>query len=464
MLFGTTADVAVYVGASVRLVHGALPYRDFVFIQPPGFTLLATPFAFLSELVGTRDALAVLRLCTPLIAVGSVLLVGRITRPYGRPAVLLACGVMALYPAQLYALQDGLLEPVMTIFCLIGIGLAFSGESFTTSPRRLGLAGAAFGFAGAVKAPALLPVIVMLAMCAPQIRGRLTPFAAGVAAGFTLPNLPFIVAAPGAWWHDVLITQLMRIPGTARVPAGTRLSDITAAPDGGAAPVIVVAVALVLVVAAFTLKRSTPKPLALFALAGASVVAVAQFVPEQYYPQYAAFLAPFLALLTAVVAHRLSTLRAPRAEMGLAVVIFGALVATALWSVHDRSARDSAQAIQTLVPAGACTLSDSPKYLVTSDRFIATSAACPAVTDPFGTSLASGDARINPQLWLSTFSAVDYIVTDTPLAGWYIHPGATLLRYVADNFHISRDDGLLIYVRRGSETSVTIPTRVRGSH
>lgn len=42
-------DDGVYFGSAVMLIHGHLPYRDFVFIQPPGVTLLLTPFALLSN-------------------------------------------------------------------------------------------------------------------------------------------------------------------------------------------------------------------------------------------------------------------------------------------------------------------------------------------------------------------------------------------------------------------------------
>src|ERR1700683_5337383 len=67
-VFGLTPDISVWIGASIRLLHGPIPYRDFDLVQPPGFTLLATPFAALSEWIGTRNALAVLRLCTPFLA------------------------------------------------------------------------------------------------------------------------------------------------------------------------------------------------------------------------------------------------------------------------------------------------------------------------------------------------------------------------------------------------------------
>jgi hypothetical protein len=120
-LFGITPDIAAWLGGSIRLVHGALPYRDFDLVQPPGFPLLATPLALLSEWIGTRDALALLRLCTPLLSAGSVLLMGKVVRAHGRVAVVVACGVMALYPAALYALRSGLLESVVAFFCLAGL-------------------------------------------------------------------------------------------------------------------------------------------------------------------------------------------------------------------------------------------------------------------------------------------------------------------------------------------------------
>jgi len=152
-LFGITPDISVWIGASVRLIHGAVPYRDFDLIQPPGFTLLASPFAALSEWVGTRDALAVLRLCTPLLAAGSVVLMGRLIRHRGRSALVVACGVMAFFPAELYALRSGLLESVVDFFCLAALVLIFDEDSFVASRRRLFLGGIVFGIAGLVKSP-----------------------------------------------------------------------------------------------------------------------------------------------------------------------------------------------------------------------------------------------------------------------------------------------------------------------
>src|SRR5260370_22501773 len=45
----TEYDDGVYLGASVRLLQGALPYHDFAFVQPPGILLLMTPVALLAK-------------------------------------------------------------------------------------------------------------------------------------------------------------------------------------------------------------------------------------------------------------------------------------------------------------------------------------------------------------------------------------------------------------------------------
>src|SRR5215208_2545818 len=45
-------DDGVYVGATVRLVHGIVPYRDFVFGHPPGILLLLLPLAILARFTG----------------------------------------------------------------------------------------------------------------------------------------------------------------------------------------------------------------------------------------------------------------------------------------------------------------------------------------------------------------------------------------------------------------------------
>ena len=57
-------DDGPYFGSAVRLVYGALPYRDFLIVQPPGITLLMTPVALLSKATGTAWGMAIGRILT----------------------------------------------------------------------------------------------------------------------------------------------------------------------------------------------------------------------------------------------------------------------------------------------------------------------------------------------------------------------------------------------------------------
>src|SRR5262245_11005445 len=62
----TEYDDGSYLGSAIRLVHGQLPYKDFVFVQPPGITLLMTPVALISELTGSGAGMVLGRLVTVL--------------------------------------------------------------------------------------------------------------------------------------------------------------------------------------------------------------------------------------------------------------------------------------------------------------------------------------------------------------------------------------------------------------
>jgi alpha-1,2-mannosyltransferase len=450
-LLGTSADVAVYLGGSVRLVHGVLPYRDFVFVQPPGFMLLATPFAFLSELTGTRDALAVLRLTTPFLAAASVVLVGRLVRHRGVAATLIACGVMALFPTQLYALHSVLLEPVLEFFCLVGAVVAFEGDRMSGSRRTLA-AGVAFGFAGSIKVSAILPVLVLAVLCLPEVRRRLLPFAGGVIAGFAVPTLPFLLAAPGAFVGDVVATQLGRIPSTARVPLPVRLGDLTGASafaSGDAVAVTVAAVLGGLVVCALLASRRWPTRLEWFALGSTLLVSVAQLLPAQYYPHYAALVTPFLAVLLGLCvaaipsAGMVTRLVAP----ALAGAVVLALLVNQVSYLTTETSADVVVAVDSVIPEGGCAMSDAPRNLVTTDRFVSSRPGCTDMTDPNGTALALGNTAEAAAVWRSAFAEVDYVIVEAPVTTWPIDPVATA--YVAENFRLVRSSGLLIYVRKG---------------
>jgi hypothetical protein len=450
-LFGITPDISAWLGGAIRLVHGAIPYRDFDLTQPPGFALLASPFAFLSEQIGTRNALAVLRCCTPLLAAGNVLLIGKVVRHHGRAALIVACGVMAFFPAELYAIRSGLLEPIVDCFCLAGAAFIFDRDGFTESKRRMLAGGLAFGLAGTVKAPAIVPVLVVAVLCLPEVRNRLLPFAGGVIAGFAIPTLPFFLASPSGFIRDVIGTQLGRIPAVDRVSIPVRLGDLAGVDGGGDLLGFTAAVLLMLfVIAAFIVPRRRPSRLEWFAIAATVLVGIAQLWPAWYYEQYAAFIAPFLGMLLGISMARLAERRSARVAIGIATVAAAILLVDQVVIVSTESVPDLASTVDAIVPPGACTLSDAPSNLVTANRFVASAPGCTDMTDSQGATLSYGYGSAGAQhLWTVAVEHADYLVTNLLFAEWYIPPDSALRTYVAMHFRLIQSGGLLFYVRNG---------------
>ncbi|MGD0448022.1 MAG: hypothetical protein ABSB36_05315 [Candidatus Dormibacteria bacterium] len=449
-LLGGTPDISVYLGTAIRLVHGALPYRDFVLVQPPGSTLLLSPAALLSELVGTRWALGALRLGTILVAAANVLLVGGLVRHHGRLQTLVACGVMAVLPAEVYALNAGLLEPLVDLFCLLGAAIVFDRGAPSTSWRRWVIGGASVGFGIAVKLPAVVPALVLGAVCLPDLRRRLVPFAGGVVAGFALPSAAFFAAAPGSFIRDVVVSQLGRVPGGSRGSALIRLAGMTVGRGSNPAVALTLAV-LAVTVLGLAVRGRRRDASEWFAIACALLVGAVQFLPSQYYPQYAALLAPFLAMSLATAVDRLSAaIKRPALVPAAVTAMLLVALAGQVVAVEVSSVSDPAAAVQAVVPPGACTLSNGPRVLVPSDRFVSTAPGCTEMVDAFGTMLSfAGDPDAGVADLRTAVSHADYLVLTSSAAGWLTGPYTPLQALVAGDFRLVRSGDLWVYVRDG---------------
>ena len=461
MLFGVSEyDDGAYFGSAVRLVHGALPYRDFVMVQPPGFTLLASPLALLSRAIGTRDALATARLFMPLVAALNVVLVGMLVRHRGQLATLVAAGLMAVFPAELHATHTLLLEPLLDLFCLLGAVLIFQGERLRDGGKRLLLGGVAFGFAGTIKGWALIPVIVIVVLCLPQVRRRLVPVAGGIAIGFAIPTLPFAVLAPGSFYREVIATQLRRIGGSGRVPAANRLGDLTGSsaltPTSGAslALAIILLVGLAgVVVATLVWPRRRPTTFEWFVLGSMLAIGVLLLTPAEFYGHYAAFFAPFVAM---VLGGSIGVLwRRPTTAVALAcaAVLIAALAANGLRLVSGERGTELSQTVGAVIPAGACALSDSSAYLITTNRFVSTAPGCTnAVADPYGTTISyGGRTPAAVAVWQHEIAGADYLVLYSIRNG-RIPLVASLRAQIAHDFTLVRAGNLLVYIRHGFPT------------
>jgi hypothetical protein len=450
----TQYDDGPYFGSAVRLVHGSLPYRDFAFVQPPGITVLMSPVGLLTYLTGTASGLGFARILTVLAGGAGVALAGLLVRHRGTLAVLLTGGIVAIYEPAASASHTVLLEPWLVLFCLIGAVTVFDGDRVTASTRRLVWGGVVFGFAGAIKAWAIVPVLVIAALCVRDLR-RAAMFVAGVAAGFLVTTLPFAAASPRLFYNDVVMAQLSRIGD--RVPVWHRLQSMLGIPgaedwtNGTTLTACIALLAFVILAqaAAWLVTRKPPPLLDWFATLSAALIMVTFLWPTFFAGHYSAFLCPFLALSLALPVSRLVAgvqpeARARRragpdagaapqspaspgrrllARSGLiligAAVIAGA-VAQAPTAPLSTTRKTSPAAVARVVPPGACVATDQASFLLLANRFTSTVPGCSQMVDGLGTDLAlsggrspsSGASKVPAveAAWHHAFSEASYVV------------------------------------------------------
>jgi alpha-1,2-mannosyltransferase len=429
----TEYDDGPYFGSAVHLVQGVLPYRDFVLVQPPGITLLMTPAALAGKLTGTAWAMAAGRLLTALASTAGVVLTGLLVRHRGVIVTTVACGFLAVYPDSVAAAHTVLVEPWLAAFCLAGAVAVFDGDRLA-GRRRLAWGGAAFGFAGAIEAWAIVPVLVVLVLCfsrsrashpppacLPRLR-RAATFAGGVAAGFLIPVLPFAAAAPERFYQSLIVAQIGPRAAVTRVPIYARLTEMSGLtylhPPGPAGlgfahlqdhtVVALVVMSLVLfmlggLAVVVLAARRPPTALEWFAVATTALVVAIFLWPSQFHYHFCAFLAPFLALAIALPAS--GTGRAGAAgrswqrpvAAGLAAAVIAAFAVIGVRAENGLRPYVSPAEIAAaarVIPPGSCVVTDEVSLLLLADRFTAARPGCPPVVDGLGTDLAlSGGLR-----------------------------------------------------------------------
>ncbi len=460
-LIGVTEyDDGTDFGSAILLIHGDLPYRDFIMVQPPGITLLMAPVALVTKGIGTAWGMGVGRILTALAGAAAAAMGGLLVRHRGLLAVILTCGILAVYPAAVQAAHTVLLEPWLVLFCLAGTLAVFDGDRLG-STRRLVWGGVAFGFAGAIKVWAIVPVLVILVLilAARQPR-RAAACAAGVVAGFAVPVLPFAALAPGTFYRSVVVAQLVRVD-TVRIPLGYRLHEMTGLTDitSLTSTLVLSLISLLILamvagcsVAASRLTGERPPVLEQFALVACGLTILAFLWPADFYYHYAGFLAPFLALAIALpVARFVDALRAsragearsgdgaaPRHRAARLVVRYStpvAVVAVAVMAVAQFGFESSLQpplapttpgltsdvvsAASDAVPPGACVLTDQASYTIAANRFVSSRPGCVPMVDGVGSdyslsrgrSAATGAGRVPAvrALWLSALRGAQYV-------------------------------------------------------
>jgi alpha-1,2-mannosyltransferase len=426
-------DDGPYFGSAVRLVYGALPYRDFLIVQPPGITLLMIPAALLSKVTGTAWGMATGRLLTACAGAAAVALAGLLVRHRGILATVIACGVMAVYPDSIQATKTVLVEPWLVLFCLLGALALFDGDHLTTRTKRLVWGGVAFGFGGAVEPWAIFPVIVVALLALRRPR-RLAAYAGGVAAGFLVPVIPFAALSPHNFYEATIVAQIGSRPGAVRYPLWLRLQDMTGLADLArpthlidlAATALIVAVIFGSLGLGYLLTWRLPPALDLFAVGSLVLVAAAFLWSDQFHYHFADFLAPFLALSIALPVSalvrdfRLASGRdgaAPSplvwggaAVAGLAILVM-AVVQFGWESDNYPHLRTSVvTSAERLIPPGSCLLADEVSFAVMTNRLVSDVPGCSLLLDPTGTNYAYSHGR-DPETGAAAFPRVDAVWT-----------------------------------------------------
>jgi alpha-1,2-mannosyltransferase len=490
-LLGVTEyDDGPYFGSAIRLVHGSLPYRDFILVQPPGITLLMSPVGLLTYWTGTAWGLAIGRILTVLAGTAGVALAGLLVRHRGPLAALLTCGIMAVYSDGVAAAHTVLVEPWLVLFCLAGAVAVFDGDRITASTRRLLWGGVLLGFAGAVEAWAIVPVLVLAALCLPQLK-RTGIFIGGVAAGFVIPVLPFAIAGPSGLYRSLITAQVGYRAHAVRVGILLRLRNMIGFPYalGWSKSLLLLAV-LVLVVfvvvtqaAAIVVTRQPQPPLDWFATISAVLIVIMFLWPPQFHYHFAEFLSPFVALTIALPVSRLlggaqpdggfavtwPRTSGPKAarQAGLAITAVAAvaLAVVAAFQFRFESAIPRVigpipATIDRLVPPGACVLTDQVSVTLAANRFVSTDPSCPKIVDSLGTTLALSDG-LKPQTgaanvpavnaaWNQAFSHAQYVIltaTNTRRIAWSPQLEAYFSSHFTQLYESPRR--LTLYVRKG---------------
>jgi hypothetical protein len=404
-------DDGVYFAGAAALVHGAVPYRDFLLLHPPGMILGLSPFAIVGTVIGDPAAFAVARVSIMGLGAVNAVLVALVAGRYGRLAGLTAGTLYAVWSAASNVERTTDLHGPQNTLLLLGLlALARSGR---IGPRRAAATGVVLGLAMTVQLWQAVSVAVVLWWVFVRGRGdgwdRMRPaaaYVAGAAVAFGLVCLPFLAAAPEAMIRYVVVDQVGR-PNVG-VDTIERLRVLEGFPQLAQLPPL--------------LRQLVPDPIVLLVAATgvALVVLTARFCPWTRLWAVLAFAQSAVVLMTPSFFNDYPSFAAPAATLVIGTAVAGAvsrLARNGLRRAHGRAAigflfaplaaislfRLEGQTLpladlESDMSSARCVSADSPALLVlTSAMRHNLEAGCPVVLDPTGISYDTDRGRRLPQ-------------------------------------------------------------------
>jgi alpha-1,2-mannosyltransferase len=338
----------------------------------------------------------------------------------------------------------------MNLFCLLAMNAAFR-HGRLARPGRLAWAGAALGFAGAIKFWAIAPAAVLFALClltTDQRARRVRAYLAALAAGFIVPVAPFLLSAPMTFIRATITDQAARTGS--EVPLGVRLANITGMIDilnsnGGISlnagahsmfsagassnlsesasvgwiPVMLTVVISGLITAGYVLQSRRLSQLEWLALLTTLLASAAILYYSAFFYHYPDFPAPWLALTLGGAAGALAGRPAWRIVFVRAVAVVIVLIAALQIREMFPMRQSGAEAMAHLIPVGSCVVTDEVSLTIAADRFTGLPPGCPIIIDSLASTLVlsngvsvQGGADQMPQVvatWKSWLSKADYV-------------------------------------------------------
>ena len=451
-------DDGVYFAASLNVVHGIIPYKDFIFLQPPLMTIWLAPFSLISHVTGTRWAFEAARLFTDLISVADLCLVAFLLRNRSTIRQILGVGIIAYSENMLWGSRTILIEPYLVALCLAAYIALLNGETITDSRRRMWIVGILFGLAGATKIWAIFPMLAALIIIwkiRPNQRLRLV---LGTATGFIAAVAPFALLVPGKFLSEVVFTQALR--GANGLGIEARLQDLSGIPDifylqyisATLAIIVLLAIyllAAILIVASLKGWRQRPGThLELLAATSTVLIGISFLLAHSYFSNYGFFMAPFISLSLATISYPFKSLTSSRSPLKFKVIATGTvafILLTFAWQDSKLATRPGL-ALITTVPAQVstalgntgCLWSANPGIAILANRYTGDQAACPHTVDWGGTELLFvhdyNPAKIknNPAIQQDFLRFLHK--SDRVFVNWNYF-GATEMAYLNSHFH-----------------------------
>ena len=436
-------DTGVYLGASIHLVSGVLPYRDFTFVQPPGILLLMSPVAVVCRIFGSHDGFIMARYSSAIVSSLNVVMIAWLVRHRGRMAMFIAGAGLALIPVGILMTTVVRLDLYSVFFVLLASLVIFNDPEKLgqLTNRRLALAGVLFGVAALVKLWAFFPFVALVICLIPKYRCRVAVVIGAAAATFWAVCLPFLLSAPRNFMGQVFFEQLLR-QGTREDSAGlmARLVTLSGMLPTTSIPshleIVICTVLVVSLVALAFARRFENESTDVYLFVATFAVGAALLTSRESYTYYGAYFAPFFLGVVGVSAARLGRpLRKWCANIivsvrirkflrwstvaGLAGVLFAmSLYLSALYSSYTWENGYSAKYLAPItseIPSGSCVVYQLAAYGVETNRFQSDDPRCPNVVDAYGMWMAWGYMRVAPTQkflaeWRSYFEKAQYVV------------------------------------------------------